>query len=176
MLAASLQRDTGLCARNASTARFLSHPSTTAVIVRLQTHSKELAPTIHGHLARASVLTAVATATASHTPMCGIRGQGSRVVLGGLNGALCVIIQTSSNRRGEEFKKPRASLCAAETGQEFSFSRKEMMFMSKSCCSTCEPAAYKRKFRFRVNYSSDQQVSFFSQIETTLLSGQEGRI
>lgn len=29
--------------------------------------------------------------------MCGIGGQGSWVVLAGLNGALCVIIQTSSN-------------------------------------------------------------------------------
>lgn len=85
MHAASLQRDSGLCARDASTARFLSHPPTTVVIVHLQTHSKELAPTIHGHLVRASVLTAVAMATASHTPMCGIRGHGSWVVLGGLN-------------------------------------------------------------------------------------------
>lgn len=39
----------------------------------------------------------VAAVTAPHTHMCGIRGQGSRVVLGGLNGALCVITQTSSN-------------------------------------------------------------------------------
>lgn len=97
--AASLQIDTGLCTHDASTARFLSHPPTTIVIIHLQTDSKELTLTIHGPLAQASVLTAVAVAMASHTHMCGIRGQGSWVVLGGLNGALCVIMQTSSNLR-----------------------------------------------------------------------------
>ncbi len=119
--AASLQVDTGHRTGDASTARFLSHPSTTVVITRLQTDSKELTPTIHGHLAKASVLTAVAIATASHTHMCGIRGQGSWVVLGGLNGALCVIIQTSSNPRlAEGHAKKKKKTCRAVNSSLFS--------------------------------------------------------
>lgn len=41
------------------------------------------------------------------TLMCGIRGQGSWVVLGGLNGALCVIIQTSSNPRLQKVRREK---------------------------------------------------------------------
>lgn len=114
--AASPQRDTGLWSGNASTVRFPSHISTTAVIIHLQTDSKELTLTIHGHLAKASPLTPVAMATASHTHMCWIRGQGSWVVLGGLNGALCVIIQTSSNPRLRKvMPKNCAQLCLQQT-------------------------------------------------------------
>lgn len=87
-------------------------------LLHLQRDSKELTPTIHGHLAKASVLRAVATATASHTHMCGIGGQGSWVVLAGLNGALCVIIQTSSNPKlwkVMQKKKKRDALSAAKS-------------------------------------------------------------
>lgn len=120
----SAERYRPVCARHASTRRFPSHPSTTAVIMHPQTDSKRLALTIHGHLAKASVLTVVATATASHTHMCGIRGQGSWVVLCGLNGALCVIIQTSSNPRLKTASSPRSlSLQQRKAcGWNFSFS------------------------------------------------------
>lgn len=57
---------------------------------------------IHGHPAEASEQTSVAIVMASHTHMCGIRGQGSWVVLLGLNGALCVIIETSHKSRAAE--------------------------------------------------------------------------
>lgn len=141
--AASLQIDTGHRTGDASTARFLSHPSTTVVIICLQTDSKELTPTIHGHLAKASVLTAVATATASHTHMCGIRGQGSWVVLGGLNGALCVIIQTSSNPRLTEGHAKNVQSCEQLSLQQSPVTRIQFfnMLMIKSCYSTCKPAA-----------------------------------
>lgn len=66
-----------------------SHPSTTVVFIHQQTHSKGLALAIHGQSAKASDLRVAAIATASHTHMCGIRVQGSWVVLGVLNSALC---------------------------------------------------------------------------------------
>lgn len=135
---------------NASTARFLSHISNTVVIIHLQTHSKEFTLTIHGHLARASSLTPFAIATVSHIHMCWIRGQGSWVVLGGLNGALCIIIHTSSNPRLRKAmpKTAGSSVCSKHLWLEFSFSDEEMMLMIKSHYSTCEPAAYKKPAAF----------------------------
>ncbi len=62
----------------------------------------------------------VAIATASHTHMCGIRGQGSWVVLDGLNGALCVIIQTSSNPRLRKVMQETASSESLRLGFSFS--------------------------------------------------------
>lgn len=142
-------------------------------LLHLQRDSKELTPTIHGHLAKASVLRAVATATASHTHMCGIGGQGSWVVLAGLNGALCVIIQTSSNPKLWKVmqKKKKEMLSLQQKVRRLDVFTKgddtydQIMLFHLWACSI--------KFRFGVNYSRDQQVNLFSQMKTTLLSGQE---
>lgn len=68
---------------------FLSHPSTTVVIMHVQTDREESSPWLFTETPSrsSSVLTAVTIVTVSHTHMCGIRGQGSWVVLGGLNGS-----------------------------------------------------------------------------------------
>ena len=140
-------------------------------LLHLQRDSKELTPTIHGHLAKASVLRAVATATASHTHMCGIGGQGSWVVLAGLNGALCVIIQTASNPKLRKVMQKKETLSLQQKGQRLDFFTKGD--------DTCDQImlfhlwARSIQFRFGVNYSSDHQVNLFSQMKTTLLSGQE---
>lgn len=68
-------------------------------------------------------LTPLSIATVSRTHMRQIRGQGSWVVLGRLNGALCVIILTSSNLslQGSCQKKPESgSFSSKHLGLEFS--------------------------------------------------------
>lgn len=99
--------------------RLIQHPphlcSTT---ITLSTNRlKRTQPDCLGTQQRLLPLTLLSIATVSHTHMHQIRGQGSWVVLGSLNGVLCVIIPTFSNLslRGSCQKKLRAAHSTANT-------------------------------------------------------------
>lgn len=99
--------------------RLMQHPpALCSTTITLSTNRlKRAQPDCLGTQQRLLPLTLLSIATVSHTHMRQIRGQGSWVVLGSLNGALCVIILTSSNvsLQGSCQKKKRERLILQQT-------------------------------------------------------------